>query len=1236
MLIKGITKLGTIFYKLYNFISTRKIASLTLLFFLVFGMIFVVSKLQFEEDISKLIPASKDSETLQKVLKSANFSDKLIVNIQLKTHGNFEELTEYANEFIDSILASSGKYISHIQGKVSDEDLLETMDFVYENLPIFLEEKDYNSIRNKLNKDSIKAITQANYRSILSPSGMITKSIIRKDPLGLSFIALKKMQELNIGDQFTLENGFVVTKNRKNILLFISPKSKSSDTGNNSKFVDQLYKVQGKLNRKYADKVQGEYFGGVIIAVANARQIKNDIQVTVSISLTVLMIILIVFYKKINIPIVLFVPTIIGGLLAGVFLFLLRDKISAISLGLGSVLLGITIDYSLHILTHLRNNNNVKSLYKDVAQPILMSSFTTAIAFLCLLFINSQALQDLGIFAAVSVLGASIFALIFIPQVYKTSAKTKKESTILDKVAGFQFHKSYLSIGLLFVVLIISFFTYNKVIFNKDLTKLNFMPEEMIASEKKLDELTNFSSKSIYVTTFATNKDKALEVNDRVFKELKKLKNKEEIYNFSSIGTLVFSEKIQQEKIENWNRFWNDTTKSTTKNQLIESGLTLGFKPKTFQQFYDVLAKDFKSISLEDYQQIKTFYVSDYVNEEPGFTTVTTLVKVKEENLSSVLKAFKDQENVQLIDRRQVNETFLGNLKNNFNRLIIYSFIAVVLILFLFYRSISLTLITSIPIIFTWMLTIGIMGLFGIEFTIFNIIISSFIFGLGIDYSIFMTNALIKDYTYGSKEINTYKISILLSVITTVLGVGVLVFAKHPALYSISIVSLIGILITVFVAFTIQPLLFNVFIKDRAKHGYSPADFVLFIRSWGLLLFYGIGGIVLSIFSITILQIFPISKKKKFKWMHKVVSRFSNQVLKNHYLAKKVVVNNVGEDFKKPAIILANHASSLDTLSLNSLTYNVVYMVNDWVYRSPIFGILARTLGYYPVTTGVDGSVEHLSNKLNQGYMLCVFPEGKRSFSNKIGRFHKGAFFLQQQLKIDILPIYIHGNSEVMPKGDFMIYSGKITVKVGERIRYDDEKFGTSDRERTKKISKQYKEDFLNFRKEVEDSDYYKRILFSNYKFKEKNISTEVKLDFEKNKNRYYRLNETVPMKAKILHFTDDFGQIDILLVAKFLDRKITTFISDTRKFQIASNCYSNVHRKVKYASKIENIDYTNFDILLISDSKSEEIINEEVFVNFKKIIVVNSVFSIEKIQNSGFKISKENGEIKVFENAKI
>src|SRR5690606_26398658 len=173
----------------------------------------------------------------------------------------------------------------------------------------------------------------------------------------------------------------------------------------------------------------------------------------------------------------------------------------------------------------------------------------------------------------------------------------------------------------------------------------------------------------------------------------------------------------------------------STENNLIESGAEKGFKPTTFNQFYTFLDTDFQTLKPEDYQQIPSMLLEDYITTEADFTTITTLIKLNDENASEIKSVFKEIPNTIVIDRQEMNETFLGNLKNDFNSLIGYCLIAVIFILFLFFRSFTLTLVTAAPIFLTWFLTLGIMGLFHIEFNIFNIIISTFIFGLGIDYS---------------------------------------------------------------------------------------------------------------------------------------------------------------------------------------------------------------------------------------------------------------------------------------------------------------------------------------------------------------------------------------------------------------------------------------------------------------------------------------------------------------------
>ena len=806
------------FNRTYHSIQKNKRVFSTLLLLVFAGLVWIASHIKFDEDISKLIPSNADNEKLQKVLNTAQFSDKIIINIKRESSGSLEDLTDYAQRFLDSLQANSTDFIKNIQGKVEDENIFETLDFVFENAPLFLSKADYELVSNKLQKNSIEALTEANYKILASPSGLIAKKTIVKDPLGISIMGIKHLKQLGFNEDFEIKNGFLVSKNERNLLLFITPKHKSSETNKNELFAQQLYRFQNDINTEYKGKISSSLFGGTLIAVANAQQIKKDIQLTVTIALVVLLVLFVFFYRKLSIPIILLVPTIFGGLLAVAILSVIRKDMSAISLGIGAVLLGVTLDYSLHVLTHIRNNDTIDTLYGDVTKPVLMSSLTTALAFLCLLFIDSQALQDLGLFAAISVLGSSIFALVFIPQVYKSeTAKTERKSTFIDGIARYQFHRNKWLIGSIVVLLTISAFTYQHVSFNNDISKLNYEPQHLKQAEKQLDSLTNETSKSLYIITYGNLMQAALEQNDQVFDELNQLKTDGKIINFNSVGALVTSEKSQQQKIDTWNYFWTPEKVYQTESRLIESGQEFGFKTNTFQEFYTLLKTEFKPLSAEDFESLSTIPIQDFMASDDDFHTITSIVKVEDKQIPLIKDRFKNASQTMVIDRQNINETLLGHLKSDFNNLIGYCFVVVLLLLLMFYRNWRLTLVTVIPIAITWFITIGIMGLFKMEFNIFSVLISSFIFGLGIDYSIFMTNGLLKTTENDHHILTTHKTSVLLSVITTILGIGVLILAKHPALQSISVVSMIGILTAMLIAFTIQPFLFKLLIFDN-KH----------------------------------------------------------------------------------------------------------------------------------------------------------------------------------------------------------------------------------------------------------------------------------------------------------------------------------------------------------------------------------------------------------------------------------
>ncbi len=1214
------------FLKIHLLVKQYRLLALTLFMLLVAATAFFAQKIKFEEDITQLIPSNEKSEVTQRVLNTVSFADKIIVNIETKNGASADSITAYATDFIEAINKDASDYVAEIQGKVSDENVLNIYDFVYDNLPLFLSKEDYERIEQKVQSDSIEKTIEESYKALSSPLGLITRKYIVKDPLNLTMIGLEKLSELQLANVFELYNGFWITKDHKNILLFITSNQEPNETAKNTVFVDRLNHIQSALNIKYKESASACMFGTTLYAVANAKQIKSDIQKTVIIAMSILLMILIFFYRKISVPILIFVPTALGAVVAIAVLYIAKGKISAISLGIGSVLLGITLDYSLHILTHFRNNANVKALYKDVTLPILMSSLTTATAFLCLLFVKSEALNDLGIFAAVSVVTASIFALLLIPQAYKFKEKEcKQKKTIIDTLASIKYHQNSYLIIFVILIFITSLFLFKKVGFDNDLSKMNYQPHHLKVAEKKLEQITDAEgTKSVYLVTYGSNLDEALSFNDELHEKLKKEKSLGNVIDYSTLGGIVLAKKTQEEKIALWNSYWTSKKKDTVINLLKSKGAKKGFKEKTFTPFYNLLSKDVQILEFEDYKSIKPLYINDFLTKEEGFATVMSAISIPTTTTNNVLKTLSEGKNKVLIDRKELNETFLGNLKNDFNTLIGYSVIAVLLLLLLLYRDSMLTIITALPIAITWVITLGIMKMLAIDFNIFNIIISTFIFGLGVDYSIFITNGLIKEYTYGTKELATYKTSILLSVITTILGVGVLIFAKHPALRSISIVSLIGIIASVIVAYTIQPLLFRILIVNRSNKGLSPLKLRQTIHSILSFGWFIEGGFLLSFLSTLIIPWLPMSKKKKMRIFHHLVSKLMKFTLHTNGFVKKEIDNKIGENFEKQCILIANHTSFLDILTMGMLHPKLIFLVKDAVYNSPIYGKAVRMAGFYPVSSGIDKGVEHLKEKVKQGYSLIAFPEGTRTETAKMGRFHKGSFFLAEELDLDILPVLIHGNSQVSPKRDFIIEDGRIHVKLLPRITQENTEYGKGYAQRTKLISRYFKEEYRKLQDAIEDVDYYTKAILNNYLYKD--CYGIVKNDIKRRKHDYFKVAALLEATDKVLYYGNDHGQALLNLSFKKPYIKFFGIIEDQEKLAIAKRCYSVKRNKIKYLEESQ-IEASKVTVLLLDlDSELKEFDSTKTLINtIDKIIVLSNTSNAMRFPDFAMDFQKEN-----------
>jgi predicted RND superfamily exporter protein len=122
-------------------------------------------------------------------------------------------------------------------------------------------------------------------------------------------------------------------------------------------------------------------FGAPAIAVTNANQIKKDSLLAISLSVILILILLIYFFRNIRNISLIFLSVLFGWLFALAMLAFFKDHISVIAIGISSIFIGIAVNYPLHLIDHIRHQPNIKQALKEITPPLLIGNITTVGAF---------------------------------------------------------------------------------------------------------------------------------------------------------------------------------------------------------------------------------------------------------------------------------------------------------------------------------------------------------------------------------------------------------------------------------------------------------------------------------------------------------------------------------------------------------------------------------------------------------------------------------------------------------------------------------------------------------------------------------------------------------------------------------------------------------------------------------------------------------------------------------------
>ena len=809
-----------IFIPIYRFFKGRQvlmylIMAVTFLVFLFFGL-----QLHFEEDITKLLPSS--SVESQLAFGSIGLKDKVF--IQVTSSGDRlapEEIGEMTDAFVDMLFErdSQSRYISNILYRMEPEVGLNALDFVLEHVPSFVDTSAYRAFAKAIEPEAIAVQMQADYDLLMEDETGDALQMIAYDPLNLKEAVLGNMLQGAVGG-FNIIDGHFFCADSTVTIAYLAPAFKTLDSKSARNFARMMSRTKRDFETLHPE-VKVLVHGDPIGSVSNAGRIRSDLVVTVGISLVLILILLGLCFKSFPFMWKLLLPIVYGTAFSLAVIYWYRGEMSLMSLGLGAIVLGVAISYCLHVLIHHFFVGDPEKLLLDESTPVFLGCLTTVGAFCSLLFTDSDLLRDFGLFASLALTGSTLFALIFLPH-FLPKRHADSGGVVFRKITrlnSLPYDRRKWFLALMVVIIVVGCIFSPNVTFDSDLRNLDFNSADELESEALFNAKNNDGFAHQYFATVSTDFDEAILADKSLIRILDSLKGTGIVHSYTDmIPKLFIPMEEQEERIAAWNAFWTNDRKKEVMKLVETNAIQLGLDPSMFADFQWLMDADYEPASLYESGIIPENLLCNFIEcNADGQYMVFTDVALLFEDKDPVTVALIRNPKTFILDPFYYCKDMVEVIHDDFDIAVWISSLFVLIILLISFRNLLTALLSFVPMVISWFMVQGYMAIIGLEFNLINIIISTFIFGIGVDYSIFITEGLLSEARTGNRDVLTWhKVAIFFSAIILVIVISSLLFAVHPAIRSIGLSTLIGMASTIMISYSLQPFVFRQLLKIPA------------------------------------------------------------------------------------------------------------------------------------------------------------------------------------------------------------------------------------------------------------------------------------------------------------------------------------------------------------------------------------------------------------------------------------
>ncbi len=825
------------------------------------------TRLNIEMDVAALLP--KDSQVYQQRAKAewlfglGNY-DFLLCALEVKDDAP-PEVAEDASERLVAISDEMEQALDDPRYFTRRADRLRPREFsgLQGNeaaLVALLTDGDLDRLEERLAPDRLGGSITRIAEQL--ESGITTETLvqIRRDPFGLESLLESRSVFVAGPLKANFREGHYISEDGQMLLLVLWPVEPSTNlvhSRNLMQFLDETREALYRRNPGWSDWLRISYVGPHVENAEGTADVRQDILLSSIVSFIAVMVLFVGAFRQPEALAFVAIPLIVGLIWTLGFTSLFVTRITQVTLTFAAILIGLGIDFSIHLynryledirLGHSTEFALTNAIY-NTGPSIFAGAVTTGLAFFGMALTEFEGFRELGLFGGIGILMSLLAVVTILPPLMVIFSSFSRQmrgplATLGLKKVTFMvqsYPRMSVAAGMCIVVFLGMHAT--EAGFDEDFQTLRQPSDSYLELIDRINSHFELPSNQVLVLVEGDAVNSALRANDRVYQNIQSARAAYDLVALDSLRTIYPAPETQLRSLNRFLSLPEDRIAREIQNQKQRNP---AIPSEFFQPFLDRYSQirlqasvalesgnhpiGFDRIYDPEFVDVVFYYLAQ--DAEKGVYRVATRIYPPQEDIwrEEVPPQFMET----LRDGLEKEPTVLGNavlsselqtiIVNDLTRLVLIVFFSVTAYLAFYFRSIFRAGLAMIPVVFALLCMLGMVRLLGMRLNYMNIIAIPMIVGIGVDSAIHLLGRFYEGEQHNMRlAVEKTGRAIVITSLTTIFGFGALSVASFSGIREIGILSIIGVLATLFGALVFLPAILRL-LDPRYTYTGGPGD----------------------------------------------------------------------------------------------------------------------------------------------------------------------------------------------------------------------------------------------------------------------------------------------------------------------------------------------------------------------------------------------------------------------------